>query len=359
MDTLINIQNTFLQKDNENNFIFEKHDMNKIIDNISTDELYNALFSCEEIMNKLSATTVLSIYKKIIHSIYNDINHIKFWHLCLLVNIYKKSDSEVKIICYDHLNKLKLNYTPESKNLLISNKIYIKECFVNSYFTSEQLQILKLDQDTMFYYDDSLNTQIIFSWYSEDQIYYDLFLSTNFLKNLSLNTLIQIFNRIIESKYNKNKYLLSQHLDILLTKYSSDKLMNKNYVIDIIKKLNYDFSEEIITILIKNYFYWEKYFSNELLTQNKFFVIVLLNSVIDFSEKSIDKFTNFIDFFLLVQKKHNLTYNLLTIKKFVSLLKFFTKNHNAYLNSKYGYMSNNSTAKLGFIFKGDNGWYRC
>ena len=358
MDTLINTQNIFLQKDNENNFIFEKHDMNKLIDNISNDELYNTLFSYEQIMNKLSATTVLSIYKKIIHSIYNDINHIKFWHLCLLVNIYKKTNSEVKIMCYDLIKKLKLNYTPESKILLISNKIFIKECFIVSYFTPEQLQILRLDQETILYYGDSSNTQTIFKWYSDDQIYYDLFLSTNFLKNLSLNTLIHIFNRIIESKYN-NKYLLPQHLDILLTKYNSDKLMNKNYVIDIITKLNYDFSEEIITILIKNYFYWEKYFSNELLTQNKFFVIVLLNCVIDFSEKSIDKFVNLIDFFLLVQKKHYLTYNLLTIQKFVSLLKFFTKNHNAYLNSKYGYMSNNSTAKLGFIFKGDNRWYRC
>lgn len=358
MDTLINIQNIILQKDNENNFIFEKHDMNKLIDNISNDELYNALFSCEQIMNKLSTTTILYIYEKIIDSTYNDINYIKFWHLRLLVNTYKKTDSQVKIICYEHLNKLKLNYTPESKNLLISNKIFTKECFIDSRFTSEQLQILRLDQETILYYGDSSNTQTIFKWYSDDQIYYDLFLSTNFLKNLSLNTQIHIFNRIIESKYNNNKYLLPQHLDILLTKYNSDKLMNKNYVIDIITKLNYDFSEEIITILIKNYFYWEKYFSNELLTQNNFFTIVSRNCVIDFSEKSIDKFINLIDFFLLVQKKHNLTYNLLTIKKFVSLLKFFTKNHKDYLCSKYSYFSNNSTVKLGFIFVDDHGWYR-
>ena len=354
IDVFTNIQNIFLQKDEENKIILEKHDMGKLINDVLDNELYTNLFSSEQIMKKLSTMTILLIYNKIVNTSYNESNHIQFWHLVLLIDIYKKTNSKVKIACYDILHKLNLSYTPKIENLLILNKIFIEKYLIDIRFTSEELHILRMDEEKILFTDITKNSELYLDTYSDSQIYNDLFLSREFMNNLSLDTLVYIFNRILKSEYNKNTHLSLWQMDILLTKYNLNKSNYRKLLEDIIINLNYEFSDELITLLIKNYYYLEKYFSNKELTKNKFIIIVSKNCSIDFSKKCTDRFTNVIDFFLLMEKNYKFTYNLLAINNFISCLKYNAKNHSEFMYSKYPH----STTKLGFNFSNNHLWYR-
>lgn len=347
-------QKNFLEKDAENDFILVKHDIQQFVNNISIDDLYNEIFSHKEIMDKLSIRTLLYIYEKILDSVYNNISNIELWHLELLLNIYKKNEREIKIFCYNILQKLKFNNTVEIQNLLILNKIYVGEYLVPNYFTCEQLNILKLDEEKKLFFNNKNSIEILETY--DDLIIYNLFLSKEFLINLSIESLIYIIKRIVKSVYNNEKFLFSEYLEILLKKYNSSESIEKNQLIKNIFELNFGFNEQIITLFIKNYCYSEKYFSNILFKDN-FRKIVFLNCKINFNENNIDDFTNMIDFFLIIMKKYNLTYNLLNIKKFKSFLKIFTKNNYIYLTTKYGIETSCVTRNLGFYFFNQK-WYK-
>jgi len=354
MNVITKSENDLLLKDTENNYIWHKHDIVKLVADMTSEELYNT-FSNKEIMEKISTKTLLLIYEKIIDTKYNNSEYILLWHLELLTNNYVKVDSELKIALYDIINNLEFNNTSIIQNLLIKNKIYIEKYLVSSHFTLEQLSILRLDEEKIIFNDETKNSEEFLSAYSDYQIYNDFFCSKEFITNLRSYTLTYIFNRIINSEYNKNEYLLSWQLDVLLINYNFEQTTNKKKIEKIIVSLNYKYSDEIITILIKNIFYWEKMFSNKELTNNKFCDIVKQNVKLGFSSKNTDKFTDVVDFFVCLNQNHKLKYNLLKIENFNFLIKYNAKHNSEYLYYKYY----NKTSELGFYIGYDKCWHRC